>query len=255
MGNLVSSFAFMPPKPATYDGTLPCLTLPHGIPVVQYPENLSYEKTLLYSHGNAEDLGSVLPYIMFLADNLNVNVVSYDYTGYGLHSFPGIDGTSYPNEPNIQQNIGVVYCDYLLLVRKLNPKNIFLVGRSIGTGPTVHLASQLADDDRCPAGVILLSPMKSAMHVASQKLGKYCWFFDIFASINKIAKINRPTLIIHGSVDPVIPVDHGKELATKCTNLHKLVIVQGAGHNGKMITHGEETLESIRDLISSVRFE
>ena len=42
------------------------------------------EYTILYSHGNAEDLaGSKLTFID-LANNLEVNLCAYDYSGYGL---------------------------------------------------------------------------------------------------------------------------------------------------------------------------
>ena len=40
--------------------------------------------TILYSHANAEDLGNIYPWCKFLSKSLGVNVLAYDYTGYGL---------------------------------------------------------------------------------------------------------------------------------------------------------------------------
>jgi len=40
--------------------------------------------TLLYSHANAEDLGSIYPWCKFLSKILQVNLFAYDYTGYGM---------------------------------------------------------------------------------------------------------------------------------------------------------------------------
>lgn len=40
--------------------------------------------TLLYSHGNAEDLNSSYSWMRRLSRDLNVNVIGYDYTGYAL---------------------------------------------------------------------------------------------------------------------------------------------------------------------------
>jgi abhydrolase domain-containing protein 17 len=40
--------------------------------------------TILYSHANAEDLGSIYPWCKFLAKTLQVNLFAYDYTGYGM---------------------------------------------------------------------------------------------------------------------------------------------------------------------------
>jgi len=38
---------------------------------------------LLYSHGNATDLGQMRPYLLELAYTLNVHVFAYEYYGYG----------------------------------------------------------------------------------------------------------------------------------------------------------------------------
>lgn len=40
--------------------------------------------TLLYSHANAEDLGSIYPWCKFLSKTLRVNLFAYDYAGYGM---------------------------------------------------------------------------------------------------------------------------------------------------------------------------
>lgn len=45
--------------------------------------------TLLYSHANAEDLGNIYPWCKFLSKSLGVNVLAYDYTGYGLATEQG----------------------------------------------------------------------------------------------------------------------------------------------------------------------
>ena len=47
------------------------------------------EVTILYSHGNAEDLGVCAPVLKRMAKQLKVNIVAYDYVGYG-HSHPGL---------------------------------------------------------------------------------------------------------------------------------------------------------------------
>lgn len=45
--------------------------------------------TILYSHANAEDLGNIYPWCKFLSKSLGVNVLAYDYTGYGLATEQG----------------------------------------------------------------------------------------------------------------------------------------------------------------------
>jgi hypothetical protein len=50
--------------------------------------------TILYSHANAEDLGSIYPWCKFLSKMLRVNLFAYDYTGYGMAYDEGKDKRS-----------------------------------------------------------------------------------------------------------------------------------------------------------------
>ncbi|URE38033.1 abhydrolase domain-containing protein [Musa troglodytarum] len=109
MGNVTSSvaarFAFFPPEPATYEvfrerggeGRL-CLTglSPEKSVEVHLVETRAGNRvvatfwrhprarfTVLYSHGNAADLGQMLDLFLQLRAHLRVNIMSYDYSGYG----------------------------------------------------------------------------------------------------------------------------------------------------------------------------
>jgi esterase/lipase len=52
--------------------------------------------------------------------------------------------------------------------------------------------------------------------------------YDVLDSCAKISP--RPMLIIHGSEDPVVPVQHASMLYSKAGEPKKLVIIDGAGH-------------------------
>ena len=66
---------------------------------------------------------------------------------------------------------------------------------------------------------------------------------------SKLKEVSIPTLIIHGTEDPLIPVDHGEAIANQIKNSEKLII-EGMGHNfptsvipviiEKMVNHFEE---------------
>jgi pimeloyl-ACP methyl ester carboxylesterase len=93
-----------------------------------------------------------------LARVLRVNIMAYDYTGYGKSN-----GTSC--EENCYADIEAAF-QYLLEVRKLQPEQIVLYGRSLGSGPSCYLASKTAQQGRSVGGVILQSPLLSAYRVA-----------------------------------------------------------------------------------------
>ncbi|KAI1235165.1 hypothetical protein IHE44_0002800 [Lamprotornis superbus] len=112
---------------------------------------------------------------------------------------------------------------YALLFRYgVSPENIILYGQSIGTVPTVDLASRY----EC-AAVILHSPLMSGLRVAFPDTRKtYC--FDAFPSIvahsssstqeniDKISKVTSPVLVIHGTEDEVIDFSHGLAMYERC---------------------------------------
>ena len=47
--------------------------------------------------------------------------------------------------------------------------------------------------------------------------------------LNKLPNINIPTLVIHGTEDPLIPFDHGKKTHTLINN-SKFIALEGVGH-------------------------
>ena len=47
---------------------------------------------------------------------------------------------------------------------------------------------------------------------------------------NLLLELKQPTLVIHGTADPLIPVAHGRDLAKKIPGA-KLAIIEGMGHD------------------------
>ena len=50
-----------------------------------------------------------------------------------------------------------------------------------------------------------------------------------FTVANVIQEIKKPTLIVHGTEDPLIPIDHGLSLAENIPNASSM-IMHGVGH-------------------------
>jgi len=91
---------------------------------------------------------------------------SYDYSGYGM-------STGRPSEKNMYADIEAAW----LALRShysVDPDNIVLYGQSIGTVPTVHLATRYQ-----VAAVVLHSPLMSGMRVAFPRARRTCCL-DVF---------------------------------------------------------------------------
>ena len=225
MGDAISSLLFQPPPPTyLHPSRHFWLNTDHGsrIPAF-FIERPGAMVTLLFSHGNAEDLGMIYDWFNDLARVLRVNIMAYDYTGYGKSS-----GT--PTEDNCYADIEAAY-KYLTEVRRIQPEQIVLYGRSLGSGPSCYLASRTATAGRSVGGVILQSPLLSAYRVAFNF--RFTMVGDRFPNIDYAGAIRCPVFIVHGTQDEVVPFWHGEELFLALPQewRAKPFWVEGAGHN------------------------
>lgn len=158
--------------------------------------------TVLYSHGNAEDIGLSFQALRKLTKRVGVNLLAYDYSGYGMS-----DGS--PSEKNAYADIQAAY-DWLISEGGVPAERVIFFGRSLGSGPTTHLASK----SEVGAGLVLQSPLSSAIRCVLKDCGGGLLdFMDIFKNRKKIGNVkNFPVLIVHGKQDQVVPFSHGEEL-------------------------------------------
>lgn len=111
--------------------------------------------------------------------------------------------------------------------KRILPSRILLFGRSLGSGPTIDLAARLG---KSCGGVVLISGLASCLRVvlgSSHKSLK----FDMFQNIDKIDKILVPVFCVHGTLDNVVPFEHGLELCRKAKYPLLPLWVRDAGHN------------------------
>lgn len=169
--------------------------------------------TVLYSHGNAEDLGQVLPILKALQGQ-GLSVLAHDYPGYG-HS------AGEPNRWNASAAVGRAYA--LLRAWGTDPQALVLFGRSVGGGPTLELAQAL------PARALILeSTFTSVQRV---RFPVRLFPFDAFDSLGGLAQLRLPTLVIHGTQDELIPFAHGQALHEAAQGPKRHLWVEGAGHD------------------------
>ncbi|KAI3813475.1 hypothetical protein L1987_18200 [Smallanthus sonchifolius] len=242
MGGVTSSiaakFAFFPPTPPSYTveadescgGQLFIPEVPRreGVDVLKlrtrkgndvvtvHIKHPKASATLLYSHGNAADLGQMFELFVELSLRLRVNLVGYDYSGYG-------QSTGKPSECNTYADVDAVY---KCLKEKYGVKDdqLILYGQSVGSGPTIDLASRVPD----LRGVVLHSPILSGLRVLYPV--KRTYWFDIYKNIEKISLVNCPVLVIHGTSDEVVDHSHGKQLWELCKNKYEPLWLTGGGH-------------------------
>jgi pimeloyl-ACP methyl ester carboxylesterase len=201
-----------------------------------YLSNPEAEYTILFSHGNAEDIGTGQDF-MNEVRRRGFNILAYDYQGYGTSE-------GKPTEKNTYDDISAAY-EYLTQTLKTPPERIIIYGRSIGSGPSVWLA------ERKPAGgLILEGAFTSAVRVA---LPVQILPFDIYNNLGRIDNVHCPILMIHGRKDRVIPFSHGQQLFEKIKGLKLALWIDEADHNDLIEVGGEEYWKAIVKLTELIK--
>eukprot|EP00002_Diphylleia_rotans_P029001 TRINITY_DN5869_c0_g2_i1.p1 TRINITY_DN5869_c0_g2~~TRINITY_DN5869_c0_g2_i1.p1 ORF type:complete len:272 (-),score=45.81 TRINITY_DN5869_c0_g2_i1:781-1596(-) len=197
-------------------------------------------QTIVYSHGNVEDLGTIRPLLNMISIDLQVNIVCYDYAGYGLSE--GI-----PSEITTYEDLEAV-CNFVFFELNIHPKSTILLGRSLGSGPTCEYAFK---NHEKIGGVIIQSGFMSAMKTVSFSLGNITRL-DAYRNYEKAAQIHCPVYFIHGSADDIISCEHAKALAELCPGLWRCWIIEGANHNNIESMCGPSYLANLRGFLLHV---
>mmetsp|Transcript_46875 Transcript_46875/g.119584 ORF Transcript_46875/g.119584 Transcript_46875/m.119584 type:complete len:286 (+) Transcript_46875:487-1344(+) len=165
-----------------------------------YMRHRAAKLTLLYSHGNAVDLGQMQPFYRELSNHLKVNILGYDYSGYG-------ESSGFATVNNCIADIDACYA-CLLEKYGTKPAQVVLYGQSVGTGPSVDLAARTPE----LGGLVLHSPLLSGVRVLNPTLKRWPSWADIFPNIHLMPKVKCLTTVLHGTEDEVIDITHGHKL-------------------------------------------
>ena len=179
-----------------------------------YLRNPAAPYVLLVSHGNAEDLGDLRFWLEDLRKT-GFSVLAYDYEGYGTSEGKPSEQAAYSDESSAY--------DYLIQTQGFQAEKIIILGRSVGSGPAVHIAAR-----KPVAGLVLQSPFVSAFRVLTRIP---LLPFDKFPNYKEIGRVRCPVLIIHGQSDQVIAPWHGKKLFELANQPKTYLPIPKADHN------------------------
>lgn len=222
---------FLPPSDR-YARDEQILLLPRasgGTVAAVHLRNPSARYTVLFSHGNAENIGHGRDFLEAMRD-AGFNVLAYDYGGYGL-------STGRPSERGAYADINAAY-DYLTRDEGVPAERIILHGRSLGGAVAADLAAR-----KPAAGLVLESTFTSALRVVKA----YPFLpFDRFRTESKLPRVRMPVLVIHGTDDEVIGFWHGERLYDVTPGPKRHLWVPGATHNDLAWVAGERYWTALR---------
>jgi uncharacterized protein len=175
--------------------------------------------TVVVFHGNGGSLRSQRYRLKYFKD-ANMGVLVLGYRGYA-----GSDGA--PSEDGL-------YTDARAALDWLNANgvadaNIVLYGESLGSGIATKMAVE-----REFAAVVLESPYTSTVDVAAERfpfIPVHWLMSDRFESLDRIAAVKEPLLVMHGEADEVIPQTFGRRLFDAANEPKEGFWPKMAGHN------------------------
>lgn len=212
------------------------LTAPDGVKIAgRHWANPKAKYTLLYLHGNYEDLGSLDDYLpQFVAEGYAVFAI--DYRCYGRSE--GV-----PTEANTAADAALAY-DYMRTKLGVPADRLIIFGYSLGAGPGVELARQ-----RPAAGLVLQGAFVSAYRVMT-RISLFPG--DKFVNLAKMPGLKLPVFVIHGTADDTVPFWHGEKLYGAVTARKQKLFVEGGPHAGLGDYTGPRYWDELRKFTDSL---
>jgi fermentation-respiration switch protein FrsA (DUF1100 family) len=76
------------------------------------------------------------------------------------------------------------------------------------------------------------------------------WMFrDRFPSIDRIAQVGCPVLVIAGTAHTVVPVSQSQQLFRAAREPKRLLILQGADHNDEALAAGPKVVAEVTQFV------
>lgn len=196
-------------------------------------------RVVLFCHGNAGNISHRLDSIR-LFNELALNVLIFDYRGYGLSDgHPGEEGTYRDAE---------AAWSFLIERRGYAAGDIVLFGRSLGAAIAAHLAQSVR-----PAALILESAFTSVPDVAS----RHYWFLPVrwlsrfdYRTAEYVRRVHVPTLVVHSSEDEINPFEQGREIFRQANEPKAFLEIFG-DHNQGFLLSGARYTNGLRQFIEA----
>lgn len=193
--------------------------------------------TIVFFHGNAGNISHRLDTIqMFHKTGANIFII--DYRGYGKS-----EGT--PTEEGTYKDALAAW-HYLTVERHIPSGQIIISGRSLGGAIAAWLATQTH-----PAALILESTFVSVVNMGK----KYYPYLPVellarirYPTIDRIALVTSPVMIVHSINDEIIPYEQGRELFKKANSPKEFLGIRG-GHNDGFLVSRNKYINGLESFI------
>jgi hypothetical protein len=193
---------------------------------------------LIFCHGNAGNISHRLDSMRIFHD-LDLNVLIFDYRGYGRSE-------GEPTEKGTYLDAEAAY-DFLVNTQGAAPSRIIIFGRSLGSAVAAELAM------RRSAGALIIESGFTSVPDLGKKLFPHMPVRLIsrfhYATVEKVGRLGLPKLFIHSPDDEIIPYEQGRKLFEGAAGPKEFLAIRG-DHNEGFLLSGDIYIGGLRRFIS-----
>ena len=206
------------------------------------------EPHILFFHGNGE-IASDYDAIGPVYNQYGISFLVVDYRGYG-------QSTGLPTASNLLSDSHTAFREVRRWLEGQGRTGLTIImGRSLGSVPALEICSSYQNEID---GLILDSgfartvPLLDRLGVATENLG--ISEADGFSNFGKIRDIGKPTLIIHGQNDDIIPPKDADILLANAGTMRKqLLLAPDCGHNDILLRCGQAYFQTISRFVEMLK--
>ncbi|MDR1385304.1 MAG: alpha/beta hydrolase [Planctomycetaceae bacterium] len=204
--------------------------------------NDTTQGSILYCHGNGENISYLVDLALQLSCDLRCNVLIFDYAGYGKSE-------GKPTAQGILDD-GRAARDWLAAHDEISCEQVIVYGQSLGGS----VAADIAAKDGA-GGLIVESSFTSLGDMGRKMfpvLPVNYLLRERLASVEKIGNVTCPVFISHSKSDSVIPFSQGQRLFDNAQE-PKMFYIPPSGYDYHSAPHCEEHREKLKEFINSIQ--
>ena len=176
-----------------------------------------------------------------ILNGLRINVLIFDYRGYGASS-------GKPTEEGTYEDARTIY--KWLIDNKSDYGKVVVWGRSLGCA----IAAKLAGEEEV-SGLVLESGFTS-ITAMGQKFYPYMpvkWFSKFnYSTVDHLKNVKCPVLVVHSRDDEVVPFDLGNKLFEAAGEPKEFLEIIG-GHNDGFLVSNNIYIDGVAGWLGKIR--
>jgi alpha-beta hydrolase superfamily lysophospholipase len=202
---------------------------------------------IIFYHGNGEvvpDYDDIGP--MYQQQGINFAIA--DYRGYGWSDGSPLLSTFLEDSNQVFDQIRAWFTE------NGYTGDVFVMGRSMGSACAIDIAVNRTDDLTglvIDSGFALTLPLAKVMGLDLEAFGIHEG--QTFDNVGKIEKFKKPTFMLHGQIDQLIPLWQAEKLHSMCgAKTKELQVIPGSDHNSLIAIGGVLYFQAIKKFIDKV---